>query len=273
MTYTKLFSSITESTIWREDDKTRILWITMLAMADKHGRIWASIPGLADRAKISVEATEYALRRFQSSDQYSRTQEHEGRRIEPIDGGWKLLNHKKYRSIRDEEGRRELNAFYQARHRAKNSKDHSLQSAPVSTSEHNAEAAPTPAPTPSISKSEKEVYHPDSRTALHLLNELSGKRFREVDYNLSVITARLRETGVDLDGVRQMIERQVKRWKDTKFAEYLQPSTLFGKQKFDAYYAAKDLPVLDNQERTFKPKTIAEKEADLLLRQLSRQNQ
>ena len=42
--YTKLFSSIITSTIWMEDDKTRILWITLLAMADQHGEVYSSIP-------------------------------------------------------------------------------------------------------------------------------------------------------------------------------------------------------------------------------------
>jgi len=106
ITFTKLFSSITESTIWCEDSDIRVVWITMLAMSDKNGRIWASIPGLAKRAAVSIEQTESALNKFLSPDPYSRTKEHEGRRIEVIDGGWRLLNHAKYRAIRDEEERK-----------------------------------------------------------------------------------------------------------------------------------------------------------------------
>ena len=106
ITFTKLFSSITESTIWCEPSEIRIVWITMLAMADKEGRIWASIPGLANRAQVSIEATEKALEKFQSPDNYSRTSDFEGRRIEDIDGGWRLLNHAKYRALRDTEERK-----------------------------------------------------------------------------------------------------------------------------------------------------------------------
>lgn len=107
MTFTKLFSSITESTIWTEPDHVRIVWITMLAMADSKGRVWGSIPGLANRARVTIEQVEDALERFKSPDKYSRTQEFEGRRIEDIDGGWKLINHGKYRAIRDEEAIKE----------------------------------------------------------------------------------------------------------------------------------------------------------------------
>ena len=103
MTYTKLFSSITESTIWREADHIRLVWITMLAMADRKGRVWASVPGLADRARVSIESCVEALERLQSPDEWSRTEDNEGRRIAKIDGGWILLNHEKYRNIRDEE--------------------------------------------------------------------------------------------------------------------------------------------------------------------------
>lgn len=79
----------------------------MLAMADRHGRVWGSIPGLANRARIDVEACRGAIASFLAPDADSRTKEYEGRRIEEIDGGWRLLNHAKYRAIQDEETTRE----------------------------------------------------------------------------------------------------------------------------------------------------------------------
>jgi hypothetical protein len=143
-TFTKLFSSITESTIWAEPDSVRIVWITMLAMADRHGRIWASIPGLANRARVSLSACEDALDRFQKPDKYSRTPDHEGRRIEPIDGGWRLLNHAKYRAIRDEESALEAKRKYAAKKRSETKVEKVDQSRSkantVESSRDNAEA-------------------------------------------------------------------------------------------------------------------------------------
>lgn len=107
ITFTKLFSSITESTVWCEDANTRIVWIAMLAMADRQGRVWASIPGLANRARVPVDACREAIDKFLGPDPDSRTKDHDGRRIAEIDGGWVLLNHEKYRSLRSEEERRE----------------------------------------------------------------------------------------------------------------------------------------------------------------------
>jgi hypothetical protein len=97
VSYTKLFSSIIHSTIWREDNPTRLVWITMLAIADFDGRVEASVPGLADAARVDIAACEAALERLSQPDFYSRSQEYEGRRIAAIDGGWMILNHGKYR--------------------------------------------------------------------------------------------------------------------------------------------------------------------------------
>jgi hypothetical protein len=107
MAFTKLFSSLTASTIWREEDHTRLVWITMLAMSDKHGIVIASVPGLADLARVSLDKTVLALQKLSSPDEWSATTEYEGRRIEKIDRGWRLLNYVKFRNMRDEEERRE----------------------------------------------------------------------------------------------------------------------------------------------------------------------
>lgn len=115
--FTKLFSSITESTVWGENHATRIVWITMLAMADRKGRVEASIPGLANRARVTLEECEHALERFMAPDKYSRTPDNDGRRIERIDGGWALLNYAKYREMRDHDARLEYQREWDRLHR------------------------------------------------------------------------------------------------------------------------------------------------------------
>lgn len=119
MAYTKLFSSIIMSTIWREDDDTRIVWITMLALADKNGEVQASVPGLADAARVSVEGCREALIRLMAPDPDSRTKTDEGRRIAEISGGWELLNHGKYRRMASKDEQVEKSAERQRRFRAR----------------------------------------------------------------------------------------------------------------------------------------------------------
>ena len=101
--FTKLFSSIVTSTVWREDLETKVTWVTMLALADQHGEIQGSIPGLAHLAGVSLEGCRNALQRFLAPDEYSRTKDHEGRRIEEIPGGWAILNYASYRRLASKE--------------------------------------------------------------------------------------------------------------------------------------------------------------------------
>jgi hypothetical protein len=118
-TFTKLFSSITSSTVWMEPSGTRLTWIAMLANADRKGRVFASLPGLAHLARVTLEECEAAITTFLAPDKFSRTPAHEGRRIEPIEGGWQLLNYAYYRGIRDEEDTRASKREYMREQRAK----------------------------------------------------------------------------------------------------------------------------------------------------------
>lgn len=113
--YTKLFGSILDSTVWELPLASKVTWIAMLVMADRDGIVEASIPGLAKRAGVSLEQCEEALASFQSPDRYSRTKDHDGRRIEEVRGGWRLLNYEAYREQMSAEDRRERAAERQRR--------------------------------------------------------------------------------------------------------------------------------------------------------------
>ena len=119
--FTKLFNTIVTSTIWQENDKTRIVWITMLAIADADGIVSASVPGLASVANVDVDSARAAVVTLTSPDPDSRTKDFEGRRIEPIDGGWRILNYLKYRRMLNEEERREYKARWIAEKRRQTS--------------------------------------------------------------------------------------------------------------------------------------------------------
>lgn len=95
--FTKLFSTIVTSTIWQEDKETKILWITMLALANRYGEVGAAEPGLANAAGLTLDETLKSLKKLESPDLYSRNQDHEGRRVAKIEGGWQILNYAAYR--------------------------------------------------------------------------------------------------------------------------------------------------------------------------------
>ena len=97
--YTPLFSDLVTSSVWSEDSDTRVVWITLLAIADSKGQVFASLPGLARLANVSIEACTNAMEKFSQPDKYSRDlrRGRDGRRIETIEGGWLLINFNYYR--------------------------------------------------------------------------------------------------------------------------------------------------------------------------------
>lgn len=117
--YTKLFGSILDSTVWLTPSHVRLVWITMLAMADRDGIVEASVPGLAKRAAVTLAEVEDALACLMAPDPHSRTPDHEGRRIEAVDGGWLLLNHGKYRDKASADEQREKARLRMAAKRAR----------------------------------------------------------------------------------------------------------------------------------------------------------
>lgn len=162
MGYTKLDSGITDSTIWQAPDATRLVWITLLSMADQNGYIGASVPGLAGRARVQLDDCILALEAFIAPDKWSRTKDHEGRRIAEADGGWVLLNHAKYRAAQNVEDRRERSRIAMAELRNKRKQTltvsdgyHSLPELPQAEAEADTKAreedstvAALPAPSP-----------------------------------------------------------------------------------------------------------------------------
>ena len=97
MAYVKLDCDILDSSLWVEDLPTRVVFITMLAMADSEGVCRATAPGIARRGNIPVADVRNALIILESPDPDSRTQTDEGRRIRRQDGGYRIVNYTAYR--------------------------------------------------------------------------------------------------------------------------------------------------------------------------------
>lgn len=96
--FTKLFSDIVDSSIWEEDSDIRIVWVTLLALADESGFVRGSVGWLASKAKVSEEVCTRALALFESPDRQSRTTDNEGRRLKTAERGWLILNYSYFRN-------------------------------------------------------------------------------------------------------------------------------------------------------------------------------
>lgn len=117
--YAQLFRSILHSTIWLEDNPTRLVWITMLAMADRNGVVEASLPGVAAAARVSLAEAKEAMDKLKAPDPYSRTKEFEGRRVEEQDGSYILLTWEIVRRRSSVEARKAAHAARMQRYRSK----------------------------------------------------------------------------------------------------------------------------------------------------------
>lgn len=104
--FTLVWSKLLDSSVWMEDQPTRLVWITMLLMKDWEGKVTASPKALAHRARVEPDQCARALEILLSPDPESTSQEFDGRRIEVVPGGWKILNHEKYRHSSDEAKRK-----------------------------------------------------------------------------------------------------------------------------------------------------------------------
>ena len=90
-------SSILDSTVWREDRSVVVVWITMLLMANTEGVVTSSIPGLADRARVSIDELEGALAILEAEDKYSSDGGSGVRVVRlPDGGGFLLTSYRRY---------------------------------------------------------------------------------------------------------------------------------------------------------------------------------
>lgn len=118
MAYAKLFSTITESSLWSASKDARLLFLSMLAKADQVGFVEAALPGLARMANLTLPETEAALAELMAPDPYSKSSDCDGRRVVKAPRGWCLVNYEAYRDRRDEDQRRDYMRKYMRDYRS-----------------------------------------------------------------------------------------------------------------------------------------------------------
>lgn len=112
------------SSLWTEQDNTRILFITMLAMADRDGMVYGTQLGLERIANISPTSLDVTgdpdrdpmaalMLPDRGSADLLRNPENEGRRVEQVEGGFRLINFNYYSNLMASDTRREQNRLAQ----------------------------------------------------------------------------------------------------------------------------------------------------------------
>ncbi len=119
MGYTKLFEELIKSSIWGQDDQTRIVWITLLASKDRYHFVRGTEEWLGRAARVSPEACRRALKKLMAPDPQSHYTEQEGRRIIEVPGGWVIVSGEYYAKKLNEAERRAYKAAKQAEYRSR----------------------------------------------------------------------------------------------------------------------------------------------------------
>jgi len=162
MSYTKLYSSILDSSVWSTSKETRLVWITMLAMATKNGVVHASVGGLARRANVTLDECRRALKELEGPDPDSKDGT-DGQRVEAVTGAWFIKNFEFYRETKS------LDAVRKAQQRARASgtvQDSTRQSgqsqkrSPAPEADTEAEDPPTPLQNEPDVRSDRETKCP-----------------------------------------------------------------------------------------------------------------
>lgn len=116
MTFAKLDSGITKSSLWSESLHVRVVFLSFLAEKDETGFVSGSRSGLIRTCNVTPEQFDNAITVLSSPDPDSKTTDFEGRRIAKADGGYVVLNSDKYRLPENE--KKEKHAEYMREWRA-----------------------------------------------------------------------------------------------------------------------------------------------------------
>lgn len=165
--FSKLYSCIVTSSLWIQPDYVLRVWIALLATSDAVGHVEGSIPGFASLCRISLEDMAEAERLLMAPDPYSRSSACEGRRIERVPGGWRIINYEDYRKRgQDKAGSR---AADMRRFRAR--KCNALHAGVTGDPEAKADLKRKSQPLPGESRFERAVAAGDEQAADRVLED------------------------------------------------------------------------------------------------------
>lgn len=208
--YVKLFRDMLDSTLWMQPDHVVRVWLTLLLLADREGFVEVPVPALASRARVSLEHAIESIEVLEAPDEFSRTDEEEGRRILRITEEktlWKIVNYEFYRKMRTADQKRQYQKMYmrdwRKRRKEENSHGEENQDSSSRCDEKVHELAHADADADADAKKTTSSRADDKKNIDTVLafwedNELSPRVTAISKARRSAVLARIREHGFDL---------------------------------------------------------------------------
>jgi len=102
--YGKIFDSIYDGTL-AEDWRALVTFQQFIVLCDADGMVDMTPQSISRRTGIPIEHIKAGIEVLEKTDKYSRTPDEDGKRIELIDEhrpwGWHIVNHEKYKGMKD----------------------------------------------------------------------------------------------------------------------------------------------------------------------------
>jgi hypothetical protein len=87
--------------LWQRPTAVRVLWMTLLFLADDDGFIDASLPALAKYSGLTLDQVRESLDVLLGPEPYADDlRAYQGRQISEVDRGWRLNAHERFRRRR-----------------------------------------------------------------------------------------------------------------------------------------------------------------------------
>lgn len=142
--FAKLFASLYQGTL-RGRAHEILVFTNLLAHCDAAGHVDKHFRAIAEEVGLTVDEVKTAIANLEAPDTESRSPELDGRRIVRLDEhrawGWLVVNHGKYRAIKDEADRREQNRIAQAKFRERHGESKQLSASISSRKQPSAASA------------------------------------------------------------------------------------------------------------------------------------
>lgn len=118
--YCKLFASLYQGTLRGRSDEI-LVFTNLLAHTSAGGIVDKHFRAIAEETGLSIDRVKQAITILESPDEESRSPDEDGARLVRLDEhrvwGWRVVNHGKYRAIKNEDDRAEQNRLAQMRFR------------------------------------------------------------------------------------------------------------------------------------------------------------
>lgn len=177
----------------------------MIVLADADGIIDMTPQAIAARTSVPLEIIQAGIKVLEAPDPYSRTPDEDGKRIELLDEhrpwGWHIVNHEKYKHLRDSDEIRAQNRERQQRFRDKKNGVTPRNAASRSVTQGNTKSRHTDTDTKTDTRKAKtararETHIPEGFAVSERVKTwATGKGFAMLDRYLEFFTGRMKANG------------------------------------------------------------------------------